>query len=125
MSLGTGAAAGREAGARVPSGPIVAEGRGVLTPFVAANHDPLCFPDPEAFGPGLRPGVHGQPPSDLRDLTGTTAPGHQPARVERQVAVETLARRLPPDPELALLEDELTWSNGSRVCGLTELLVRW
>ncbi|NBE51928.1 cytochrome P450 [Streptomyces boluensis] len=104
---------------RLPSGAVVGEGRGVLAPFVAANHDPLRFPDPEAFDPAR---------TDNRHLTFGIGPhyclGANLARVELQVAIEALARRL-PDLQLDVPIDELTWSTGSRVCGLTALPVRW
>ncbi|MFC7302881.1 cytochrome P450 [Streptomyces monticola] len=104
---------------RLPSGAVVGKGQGILAPFVAANQDPRRFPEPETFDPDR---------ADNRHVSFGIGPhyclGANLARVELQVAVAAVARRL-PGLELAVPESELTWAAGSRVCGLEALPVTW
>ncbi|MDG4862726.1 cytochrome P450 [Streptomyces sp. T-3] len=103
----------------LPSGHQVKSGQGVLAPFVAANHDPERFDDPEVFDITR---------ADNKHLSFGIGPhyclGANLARVELQVAFEVLVERL-PGMELAVPVGELSWSAGSRVCGLNELPVTW
>ncbi|MGW2816368.1 cytochrome P450 [Streptomyces sp. NPDC001415] len=103
----------------LPSGGAVARGRAVLAPMVAANDDPARFP-----GPG-RLDIRR---TDNRHLSFGHGPhfclGAHLARVEVQTALEAVVRRL-PGLALAVPAEELTWTTGSRVCGLRRLPVTW
>ncbi|WP_307130252.1 cytochrome P450 [Streptomyces aurantiacus] len=103
----------------LPSGGTVSQGQAVLAPVVAANFDPRYFPAPDTF--------------DIRRTDDKhVAFGHGPhyclganlARIELQVAIGTVVRGF---PGLALVGtvQELTWTRGSRVCGLSQLPVTW
>ncbi|MBK3568133.1 cytochrome P450 [Streptomyces sp. MBT62] len=103
----------------LPSGATVEQGQGVLAPVVAANFDPRHFPDPGTFD------IHR---ADDKHLAFGHGPhyclGANLARVELQVAIGTVIREF---PTLALVgtAEELAWTNGSRVCGLSRLPVTW
>ncbi|MCL3998331.1 cytochrome P450 [Streptomyces lavenduligriseus] len=100
-------------------GVLVREGEPVLIDTAAANRDPVVFDDAEelvldrAANPHLSFG-HGP----------HFCIGAHLARVELQVALETLLEHL-PGLELAVPEDALRWKTESMVNGLHELPVTW
>lgn len=100
-------------------GDVVTEGDAVLASFPAANRDPTVFPDPDSL--------------DLtRPVTGHLAFGHgahycvgaQLARMELQVALDELVRRL-PGLRLAIDPDEVSWKPSVFVRGPVTLPVTW
>lgn len=103
----------------LPSGGTVSQGQAVLAPVVAANFDPRHFPAPDTFDIQRTDDKH-------------VAFGHGPhyclganlARIELQVAIGSVVRAF---PGLALVDtaQALTWTRGSRVCGLSQLPVTW
>ncbi|WBB99618.1 cytochrome P450 [Solwaraspora sp. WMMA2080] len=100
-------------------GVLVRAGEPVIGSLSAANRDPEVFTDP-----------------DRLDLTRTVNPhvgfghgvhhclGAQLARMELQVAVEAVVRRL-PQLRLAVPEDQLVWKTGLLVRGLNAMPVTW
>ncbi|MFV2098347.1 MULTISPECIES: cytochrome P450 [unclassified Micromonospora] len=100
-------------------GVLVRAGEPVIGSLSAANRDPEVFTDP-----------------DRLDLTRTSNPhvgfghgvhhclGAQLARMELQVAVEAVVRRL-PQLRLAVPEDQLVWKTGLLVRGLSAMPVTW
>jgi cytochrome P450 len=120
VPLGTAAAFARYATEDVAlGGVLVRAGEPVLGSLASANRDELVFEHP-----------------DVLDFTRSTNPhigfGHGPhhcvgaqlARLELQVAIATLVRRM-PNLHLAVAESELPWKNGMLVRGLKELPVAW
>ncbi|WP_344389440.1 cytochrome P450 [Streptomyces vastus] len=103
----------------LPSGGIVRPGQAVLAPVAAANLDPQHFPHPDTFNIRRTDNKH-------------VAFGHGPhyclganlARVELQVTIGSVIRGF-PGLALAGPLQELTWTSGSRVCGLSQLPVTW
>lgn len=97
----------------------VRAGEPVLAAINPANRDPDVFQDP-----------------DRLDITRTDNPhvgfghgshyclGAQLARMEFQVAISTIMRRL-PDVRFAVPEDQLKWRSGIVVRGLAELPITW
>jgi cytochrome P450 len=104
----------------LPSGAgTVKAGQAVLTPLVAAGHDPEVFADPE----------------EIRfDRTGASTmqfgagrhycPGVHLARVELQTVLEALLERF-PKLHLPVAPEELPWSEGSYGTSLLGLPVAW
>jgi cytochrome P450 len=120
VPLGTAAAFARYAGEDIEvGGVLVRAGEPVLASLGSANRDGRIFdrPDELDFGRPNNPhmgfghGVH-------------HCVGAQLARVELQVAITALIRRL-PGLKLAVAESELPWKNGMLVRGLKELPVTW
>lgn len=102
----------------LPSGHIRA-GQAVLSPLIAAGHDPEVFPDPEEFVLD-RPG-----PSTLAFGAGTHyCLGAHMARVQLQVAVTALLDHF-PGLHLTLPPEELPWSSGLWAVALRGLPVSW
>ncbi|WP_306316848.1 MULTISPECIES: cytochrome P450 [unclassified Streptomyces] len=103
----------------LPSGAVVEPGQAVLAPVVAANYDPGHFPEPERL-------------DFRRPANKHIAFGHGPhhclganlARVELQVAIGSLVTEF-PTLALACADQDLSWTTGSRVCGLRSLPVTW
>jgi len=97
----------------------VPAGDPVLVSFPAANRDGRVFSDPEKF-------------DITRGRTGHLAFGHgihhcmgaPLARLELEVALETLLRRL-PDLRFAVPEPEIPWKAGSLMRGPKRLPVTW
>jgi cytochrome P450 len=96
----------------VPAGSLVS----VL--IAAADRDPERFPGPDGLDVARAPNPHVAFGHGIR-----SCPGAPLARLEAQVAIETLLRRL-PDLELAVPAAQLRW-RGSVVRGLTALPVRF
>jgi len=101
------------------TGVVVPAGDPVLVSFPAANRDGRVFSDPEKF-------------DITRGRTGHLAFGHgihhcmgaPLARLELEVALETLLRRL-PDLRFAVPEPEIPWKAGSLMRGPKRLPVTW
>jgi cytochrome P450 len=100
-------------------GQLIRAGETVLMNLPAGNFDPAFVERPEDFDCtrssrghlGFGYGVH-------------QCLGQNLARVEMQVALSTLARRL-PDMRLAVPADELKFQNDKEIYGVTELPVTW
>jgi cytochrome P450 len=100
-------------------GDVVAEGDAVVAFTPAANRDPTVFPDPDSL--------------DLtRPVTGHLSFGHGAhyclgahlARMELQVALDELVRRL-PDLRLAIDAEQVCWKPSVLVRGPVRLPVTW
>ena len=98
---------------------VIGQGQAVLPSIAAANHDPRVFPDPGRFDISRRGGAH---------ITFGYGPhyclGANLARLELQVALALLIRRL-PRLELATTADEVPWRSGQIIRGPERLLVTW
>lgn len=102
----------------LPSGKVRA-GQGVLSPLIAAGHDPAKFPEPEEFvldRPGPSPLVFGAGPHYCL--------GAHLARVELQEALAAVIARF-PDLRLAVSPEDLPWSSGLWAVSLRGLPVVW
>ncbi len=99
------------------SGQPIRAGQAVIAVMGAANRDPERFPDPDRLDLGR---------TDNRHLAFGWAAhfcfGAPLARMEADVAFETLLRRL---PELELAADSMQWRANLGLRGLTALPVRW
>ncbi|KAB2343038.1 cytochrome P450 [Actinomadura rudentiformis] len=97
---------------------VVRKGQAVLSPPLAANHDPEVFPDPQEYRPG-------------REGTGHIAFGRGAhyclganlARMELQEALSALVERL-PDLALVTPAADVPWTTGHLVRRPERLLVR-
>ncbi|WP_320782593.1 cytochrome P450 [Streptomyces sp. CRN 30] len=96
---------------------LVRAGDPVLVATAAANRDPAVFPD----GEELRLDRSGPPHLGFGQGTHYCLGAHL-ARMELQVSLETVLRRL-PGLRLAVPEDELRWMTGGMVLGLRTLPV--
>ena len=94
-------------------GKTIRKRQAVIAVMGAANRDPNRFPDPDRLDVSRR---------DNRHVAFGWGPhfcfGAALARIEGQVAFETLLRRL---PDLALAPDPLAWRNNLGLRGLTAL----
>ncbi|WP_435602091.1 cytochrome P450 family protein [Streptomyces sp. bgisy130] len=100
-------------GTRIPAGDSV------IVSLSAANRDSRQFPDADALHFDRTPNPH------LAFGHGIHfCPGAALARIELQVALGTLLRRL-PDPRLAVPEDELEWTPAVLARGVARLPVTY
>ncbi|MBA8825402.1 cytochrome P450 [Saccharopolyspora lacisalsi] len=100
-------------------GVLVRAGEPVVVGVASANRDEEVFSDPERFGLDHEAGPHigfGHGPHHCL--------GAQLARMELQVALETLLARL-PGLRFAVPEDEVPWKTGMIVRGPLSLPVAW
>lgn len=104
--------------ADLPSGRIDA-GQAVLSPLIAASHDPDVFPDPEEFVLN-RPG----PPTLVFGAGAHYCLGAHMARVQLQEGVDALLDYF-PDLHLTKPPEELPWSSGLWAVALRGLPVSW
>jgi cytochrome P450 len=100
-------------------GMLVRAGEPVLPAVHSANRDEAAFPDADRID------FH----RDARPHFGFGHGAHHClgaplARMELQVGIDTLVRRL-PGLRFAVPEEELRWNSGRLVRGLTSLPVRW
>ncbi|HEU4363729.1 MAG TPA: cytochrome P450 [Mycobacterium sp.] len=91
----------------------------VLMNLPAGNWDPEFVDNPESFDPARNARGH-----VAFGFGGHQCIGQNLARAEMQVALATLARRL-PDLALALPADELRFQNEQEIYGIEELPVTW
>jgi cytochrome P450 len=91
----------------------------VLVAIRSANRDDARFADPERFDV-----TRGRNPHLTFGQGAHYCLGAALARVELQVAVESLLRRF-PTLRLAVPEDEVPWTTGTMVTGLASLPVTW
>jgi cytochrome P450 len=103
----------------VPSGGTIRAGQAVLTPLIAAGHDPAVFPDPERID------FH-RPKHDTMQFGAGQhfCPGTHIGRVELQEALDALLARF-PKLRLTVPPEELPWSQGGYGSGLVALTVTW
>ncbi|WP_193317767.1 MULTISPECIES: cytochrome P450 [Streptomyces] len=105
----------------LPSGAgTVRKGQAVLTPLVAAGHDPEAFPDPEE----LRFDREGKTSTMQFGAGRHFCPGVHLARVELQTVLAALLDRF-PKLHLPVEPEELPWSEGSYGTSLLGLPVAW
>jgi cytochrome P450 len=101
------------------AGQLIREGEGVRALINSANRDPRAFEDPDRFD------IHRHPRHHVAFGFGVHQCLGQPyARVEMQVALESLIRRL-PGLRLATSLDEIEFKYESGVHGVRKLPVRW
>ncbi|MGW9208711.1 cytochrome P450 family protein [Embleya sp. NPDC055664] len=98
-------------GTRIPAG------EPVLVVLAAADRDPLRFPAPDLLDPARADNQHLAFGHGIHYCIGAPL-----ARLEGQIAIGTLLRRL-PDVRLALPADELRWRGGLIMRGLQRLPV--
>jgi hypothetical protein len=101
-------------------GQLIRAGEGVLVSLAGANKDAGMWPDPDRFD------IHRK---DARMHLGFSFGVHQClgqslARMEMQIALATLLRRV-PTLELAVSQSELRFKPGETMNGLIELPVSW
>jgi cytochrome P450 len=98
---------------------LIAAGEGVRALLNAANRDPRVFENPDVFD------VHRNPRQHIAFGYGVHQCLGQPyARVEMQVAFETLLRRM-PTLELAVPFEEVPFKYESAVHGVHSVPVKW
>jgi cytochrome P450 len=112
----------------LPSG-VIRQGQAVLPSVAAANQDPSVFPEPGRFEPGRfdtsRPDTSRQEGAHMTFGYGPHyCLGANLARLELQVALAALVRRL-PRLELAATPKEIPWRSGLIVRGPRRLPVTW
>ena len=100
-------------------GSLVRAGEGVIVSLLAANHDPVAFPDPGTLDPGRRIRQHVAFGAGPHQCLGQSL-----ARAELEIVYQTLFRRI-PGLRLAVPLDELPVKDDAFVYGLHELPVAW
>ena len=98
-------------------GKLIRKGQAVMAIMAAANRDPDRFPDPDALILDRADNKH-----VAFGWSSHFCFGAPLARMEAQIAFETLLRRL---PNLQLATEELTWRTNSGLRGLTALPVKF
>jgi cytochrome P450 len=102
----------------LPSG-VIGQGQAVMPCTAAANRDPSVFSDPGRFDITRQEDAH---------ITFGYGPhyclGANLARLELQIALDALIRRL-PHLELVTAADEVPWRSGLIIRGLERLPVSW
>ncbi|HEX6871584.1 MAG TPA: cytochrome P450, partial [Micromonosporaceae bacterium] len=101
-------------------GATIHAGEAVIASLGAANHDPAVFNSPEQLDPDRAENPHLAFGYGVHHCLGA-----QLARMELQVAIATLLRRLPGIPRLAVPEEWLTLKTGLTGHALTNLPVLW
>jgi len=100
-------------------GQLIRAGEGVLVLSHAANRDPRAFPDPDAFDAGRGARNHLAFGYGAHQCLGQNL-----ARMELQIVVDTLLRRL-PGLEPAVPVDGLPFKDDAIVYGIHEFPVTW
>lgn len=100
-------------------GVIIKAGDGVIAVTNSSNRDPAVFPDPDRFDITRVPGPHTTFGHGAHYCVGA-----QLARIELQVALGELFRRL-PNLRLAVPERELPWRKNVVIHSLESLPVAW
>jgi cytochrome P450 len=101
------------------SGVTVKAGEPVVASMTSANRDETVFADPDTVDLRRGPTAHVGFGHGAHHCLGA-----QLARMELQVALETLIRRV-PTLRLAVPAEELSWKTGSMVRGFVALPVAW
>jgi cytochrome P450 RapN len=101
------------------SGVLVRAGEAVVAQGAAANRDKSVFDHPDELDFGREHNPHIAFGHGAHHCLGA-----QLARIELQVAIGSLVRRL-PDLRFAVPEAELSWKSGMLMRGLTQLPVEW
>jgi cytochrome P450 len=100
-------------------GQLIRAGETVLMNLPAGNYDPAFVERPDAFDAGRGTRGHLGFGFGVHQCLGANL-----ARVEMQVALSTLARRL-PGLRLVVPAEQLTFQNTKEIYGVTELPVTW
>jgi cytochrome P450 len=100
-------------------GQLIRAGEMVLMNLPAGNYDPAFIERPDDFDPDRSAKGHLGFGFGVHQCLGANL-----ARVEMQVALSTLARRL-PGLALAVPAEQLTFQNTKEIYGITELPVTW
>jgi cytochrome P450 len=120
IPLGVAAAFARYAKEDVEvGGVLIRAGEPVLGALAAANRDPAVFTEPDAIDFNRADNVHIGFGHGVHHCLGAPL-----ARMELQVALSTLVRRL-PGLRLAVPEEELPWKTGMLVRAPLQLPVAW
>ncbi len=98
-------------------GKVIRKGQAVMAIMAAANRDPERFPEPDALILDRADNKH-----VAFGWSSHFCFGAPLARMEAQIAFETLLRRL---PDLELTTEKLTWRTNSGLRGLTALPVKF
>ena len=98
-------------------GKVIRKGQAVMAIMAAGNRDPGRFPEPDALILDRADNKH-----LAFGWSSHFCFGAPLARMEGQIAFETLLRRL---PNLQLATEELTWRTNSGLRGLTALPVKF
>ncbi|ANW21766.1 cytochrome P450 [Streptomyces clavuligerus] len=101
------------------SGTLVRAGESVLPAIPSANRDEAVFTDPERFDPTREHNPHLGFGYGIHRCLGAPL-----ARLELQVAIDTLFTRL-PELRRAVPEESLQWKDGMQVRSLLRLPVLW
>ncbi|KAB8332510.1 cytochrome P450 [Scytonema tolypothrichoides VB-61278] len=100
-------------------GQVISKGDVVLVILVAANHDPKQFDDPEVLKITRKVNQHIAFGHGIHYCLGAPL-----ARLEGEIAINTLLRRL-PNLQLAVAPEELCWRPGMHIRGLQALPVKF
>jgi cytochrome P450 len=100
-------------------GVTVKKGEGMIVLGYAANRDPDAFPEPDKFDVSRGERKHVAFGHGLHHCIGAEL-----ARVELQVVLKTLFRRI-PDVRLAKPWNELRYKDGNIMYGVYEMPVTW
>ena len=103
----------------IVGGQLIGAGQGVLCVLDTANHDEQAFAEPDELDITREARSHVAFGFGVHQCLGQSL-----ARVELQVALETLLRRL-PDLRLAVPFEELRFNEVGAVYGVHELPVAW
>jgi cytochrome P450 len=96
---------------------VISKGEMVMAVIAAADHDPQRFPDPDTLGITRTDNKHLTVGKGIRFCLGAPL-----ARMEGQIAIGTLLRRM-PNLRLKDAPESLTWRPGLVLCGLKGLPV--
>lgn len=100
-------------------GQLIRAGEGVISSIPAANRDPEVFPDPETFD------IHNNARMHLAFGFGAhQCIGQALARLEMEIAFDTLLRRL-PDLQLAIPANDIQFNFDDMIWGVKSLPVTW
>ena len=97
---------------------IIAQGDIVLPSLLGANRDPAYFADPNRFDIRRDPNKHIAFGNGIHYCLGAPL-----ARLEGEIAIKTLVRRL-PNLELNAPVESLTWNESILIHGMNALPVR-
>ena len=96
-------------------GKVIEKGQRVFLMLGATNRDPLQFPAPNRLEISRDPNPHVAFGAGIHFCVGAPL-----ARLEGQIAIDTLLRRL---PQLRLASDKLEWQENIAIRGLNSLPV--